>query len=272
MRKLDSVMKKDAWHLNQFPAYRRARAYVSALGVLQLHLRSPAVVAFFSFSFPGCGYLMQARYLRAFILIGWEVFINHHAKLNLGIMHALLGHFEKSKEVMDTRWLILYVGIYLFGIWDSYRITLDMNKQYILADREDAQIPNTVFSSWDFNYMDRREPQLALLWSALAPGVGHMYVHKIIAGFFLFVAITSLMYLSHIPQAIHYTLTGHFDTAKRILDMQWTLYLPSLYAFSIYDAYSSAVESNKLYVKEQARFLRTKYQNLDIGRLFLDRG
>jgi hypothetical protein len=257
--------------VNQYPLPRRPRAYVSALGITQIHLRNPWVIAFFAFSFPGFGSLMLNRYLKAFILISWEVFINYHAKVNLGIMYTLLGKFDKCKEVVDTRWLILYVSIYMFSIWDSYRVTIDMNKQYLLADREDALIPYMKYSSWDINYMDKRDPMVALLWSILAPGLGHFYVHKLITGLFISVATISLLYLSHIPQAIHYTFIGEFERAKRILDMQWTLYLPSMYSFFLYDAYNSAVEYNKLFEKEQSKFLRLKYQSPNFRMPIQDR-
>jgi hypothetical protein len=257
--------------MNRIPPYRRTRAFVSALGITHIHLRNPWVVAFFSFSYPGFGYLMQSRYLRAFTLIGWEVFINHNSKVNLGIMYSLLGKFDACKQVLDQKWLLLYIAMYIFSIWDSYRITVDINKQYILADREDAPIPNMKFSSWDINYLDKREPWAALIWSLLAPGLGHIYVHKIISGFFLFVATISLMSFSHIPQAIHFTFTGNFELAKRILDMQWTLYLPSIYMSSVYDAYTSAVEYNKLCEKEQSKYLRSKYQSVDFRMPLQDR-
>src|SRR5690606_8683837 len=126
--------------MNQNGAFRRQRAKVSTLTTSVLHLRSPWTVAFFAFSYPGFGYIMQHRYLKAFILMMWEVFINHNAKVNLGIMYSLQGQFEQAKAVLDERWLILYVGIYMYAIWDSFRITVDMNKQFLLADREDAPI------------------------------------------------------------------------------------------------------------------------------------
>lgn len=63
------------------------------------------------------------------------------------------------------------------------------------------------------------------------------------------------------PLAIHYTLAGDFDQAKNIVDMQWLLYLPSIYTFVFYDAYVTAVEQNKLFEKEQSKFLRQNYQH-----------
>lgn len=240
---------------------RRSRAYLSALGTTQLHLRNPWIVAFFSFSFPGFGYLMLERYLVAFIFIGWEVFINTKSNINVGILYTLLGDFDQAKQILDERWLILYVSIYLYNIWDCYRLAVDLNKQYLLADREDAPLRAFKFAATDINFLDKKNPALALVWSVLAPGVGHLYVHKVITGFFIFGATISLIVMSNIPLAIQYTATGHFELAKKVLDMQWTLYLPSMFAFIYYDAYISAIELNKLFEKEQSKYLRQRYQD-----------
>lgn len=243
------------------PSYRRKRAVLSAFATAQLHLRNPWIPAFFSFSFPGFGNLMQQRLLKGFVLIGWEIFINTKAKINLGIFYSLLGDFDKAKEVLDERWLILYSGIYMYSIWDSYRATVDMNKLYLLADREDAPIEPLKFTSLDLNYLDKREPLTALCWSIIAPGLGHLYVHKVIMGLFFFAFTVFLMYFSHLPQGITYMLQGNFAKSLSVLDMQWTLYLPSIYAYIFYDAYVSAIENNKLFEKSLSNYLRQTYQD-----------
>ncbi|MFD2075871.1 hypothetical protein [Geobacillus jurassicus] len=35
--------------------------------------------------------------------------------------------------MLDERWLMFYVAIYMYGIWDSYRGSVDMNKLYLLG-------------------------------------------------------------------------------------------------------------------------------------------
>lgn len=94
----------------------------------------------------------------------------------------------------------------------------------------------------------------------LAPGLGHLYVHKVIAGLFLFGFTIIVSYFARLPEAIIYTLTGRFDEAVRIVNMQWALYLPSIYSFVFYDAYVSAVEYNKLFEKELSNYLRRRCQ------------
>ncbi|NRD79103.1 hypothetical protein HPT25_17225 [Bacillus sp. BRMEA1] len=247
--------------MNQIPPFRRQRAYFSQLTTTQLHLKNPWVVAFFSFSYPGFGHFLQHRYASAFTLIIWETFINRKANVNLGIFYSLLGEFNKAKAVLDEKWLIFYVAIYMFGIWDSYRTTVDLNKQYLLADREDAPILNIKMGSWDMNYMDKRKPWIALCWSALFPGLGQLYLHNVISGFFIFIYTVSICYFGHILESIHLTMVGNFIQAKQVLNMQWTLYFPSIYLFIIYDAYISAIENNKLFEKEMSKYLRQTYQD-----------
>jgi hypothetical protein len=247
--------------LNQNPPFRRNRAYISQFSINQLHLRNPFVVAFFSFAYPGFGHMLQHRYLAAFILFLWELFINNLASVNLGIYYSLLGNFDQAKEVLDERWLMIYVGIYMLGIWDSYRSTVDMNKQYILADREDADMLTINLGSWGINYMDKRHPWVAAAWSALVPGLGHLYIHKMITGFFIFGYTIAIMYFGHVPLGIKESMLGNFQETKQVMNIQWLLYLPSIYLFVIYDAYASSIEYNKLFEKEMSKFLRKNYQN-----------
>jgi hypothetical protein len=216
---------------------------------------------FFAFSFPGFGNLLQHRYAKAFMLISWEIFINHRAKVNLGILYSLTGEFDKAKEVLDERWLIIYVGIYMYSIWDSYRSTIDLNRQYLLAERENAPLRPFIISTWDINYLDKRVPATTVAWSLLVPGLGHLYIHKVIAGLFLFAWTIAIMYFSNIPLGIKLTLAGDFVQTKEVLDMQWLLYLPSIYCFVAYDAYVSTVEYNKLFEKELSNYLKDHYQH-----------
>lgn len=247
--------------MRSYATYRRKRAHLSQMSTSHLHLRSPFIVAFFSFSYPGFGHLMQHRYLAAIILILWELFINNMANINLGIYYSLIGEFDKATEVLEERWLMIYVGIYMLGIWDSYRSTIDMNKQYILADREDSPLTPLAIGAWDINYLDKRNPLVALAWSALVPGLGHLYIHKVLIGFFVFGYTVAILYYGEIPLGIKHTMLGEFEQAKEVMNIQWLLYLPSIYLFIIYDAYTSAVEYNKLFEKEMSKYLRSNYQN-----------
>ncbi|GMA61226.1 hypothetical protein NZD89_16235 [Alicyclobacillus fastidiosus] len=246
--------------MNQNDYPRRNRAYVSEFSINQIHLRNPWITAAWSALAPGLGNLRQDRKVRGLILIIWGIVVNTSAKINTAIAYSLTGHFDIARKVIDTRWLLLYVAVYVFGLWDGYRGTVDVNKLYVLADREDAPIKPFVIKTLDVNFLDKRHPWVAAAWSALTPGLGTLYLHKIIQGLFFIGWTISVVYMAHCLPAIHYTMIGQFKHARQIMDMQWFLYLPAIYVFNIYDSYVSAVEYNKLFEKEQSKWLRDNYQ------------
>lgn len=239
---------------------RRQVAHVSILGTTQVHLRNPWIIAWWSAAFPGLGHLLLSKYLRGFLLFIWEVFVNIKAHINLGIYYSFIGEFDKAKEVLNKDWMLLYVATYIFAIWDSYRTTIDINNVYKLAAREDAEIRPYNIQSLEINYLDKRTPINAFLWSILLPGGGQLYIHRIITAAFTVIWWIVIIYYSKLLPAIHYSLLGEFQQATSILDIQWTLNIPSVYGFAIYDAYVNTVENNKLYDWEQSKFLKRQYQ------------
>lgn len=243
------------------PSARRRRAYVSILGTSQLHLRCPLVICLWSAIFPGLGHLLLSKYIRGLALFMWEIAINLQSHLNLAIFYTFTGEFEMAKQVLDKRWFLLYIPTFLFAMWDSYRTTVDMNKQFILAAREDAEVKPFIQHALGINYLDKGSPWVAVAWSALSPGAGQLIIHRIIVAFFILILWVLVVYQSNALPAVLYTCWGQFDKAKEILDIQWTLNFPSLFFFSIYDAYTNTVESNKLFDWEQARFLKKEYQS-----------
>lgn len=241
---------------------RRTIAYVSVLGTTQLHLRNPFIIACWSVLFPGLGHLLLSKYIRGFLLFIWEVIINFKAHINLLILYSFIGDFDRAKEVVDIQWMMLYIPTYIFAIWDSYRTTVDINHNYMLAAREDGEIKLFNISAMEFNYLDKRNPWVSVSWSLLVPGCGQLYLHRIITAFFIIVWWIVICYYSKLLPSIHYTLLGDFQQAKEVLNMHWFLNIPSVYFFAMYDAYINTVENNKLYDWEQSKFLKRDYQNL----------
>lgn len=247
--------------MNNSSSSRRQVAYVSTLGTTQLHLRNPYIIAWWSAAFPGLGHMLLSKYLRGFMLFVWEVIVNLNANVNLAIFYTFTGRFEMAKEVLDKRWLLLYCAIYIFSIWDSYRTTIDINNNYTLAAREDAWIMSFKLSSMEFNYLDKRSPLVSASWSMLMPGAGQLYIHRIVTATFTLIWWIAILYFSRVLPAIHYTFMGDFEHAKAIADPQWLLNLSSVYLFAVYDAYTNTVENNKLFDWEQAKFLKSNYEN-----------
>lgn len=239
---------------------RRQLAYTCILGTTQLHLRCPWVIVWWSAAFPGLGHLLLAKYFKGYVLFFLEVIVNNGAHVNMALLYTFTGRFEEAKNVLDPRWLLLYLPAYLFAIWDSYRIAVDLNHHYILASREDAEIKPFAIGSLGINYIDKRTPWVSALWSALMPGTGQLYIQRLTTSFFVLPWWIAIIYLSRMLPAIHCTLLGDSSGAARVPDPQWFLNIPSVYFFSIYDAYANTVENNKLFEWEQDRFFKKHYQ------------
>lgn len=246
---------------NSIPTARRSIAFLSSLGITKLHLRNPFLVSCWSIAFPGMGHLLLSQYLRGFILFFWEFFINYKAHVNLLILYSFTGDFEKAKQVVDIQWLMLYIPTYIFAIWDSYKSTVDLNHLYMLAAREDAPIETYKIDTVEINYLDKTTPWVSAVWASLIPGSGQLYTNRIISACFLVICWIVVCYYSKVLPSIHYTLLGDFSHAKSVLNMQWFLNIPSLYIFSIYDAYTCSIEVNRLFVSEQTKFLKKDYED-----------
>lgn len=240
---------------------RRYKAHVSVLGTTQIHLRNPYIIAWWSAAFPGFGHLILSKYIRGFTLFIWEVIINLNAHVNLAMIYSFQGNIELAKNILDTRWLLIYIPVYIFGIWDSYRTTVDMNNVYFLAEREDHSFNTFSIGALEINYLDKREPTLSFVWSLLMPGLGQLYIHRIVTAFFVIVWTVVFFYFSHALEAVSLLFLGEIKQATSILQPEWLLFFPSLYGFAVYDSYINTVENNKLFDKEQRGFLKGNYQD-----------
>jgi len=240
---------------------RRKRAYVSLSGTTTLHLRNPYVIATWSAAFPGLGHLLLSKYITGFLLFLWEIFINYQAHVNLAILYSLTGKIDMVKQVINVNWAMLYIPTYIFAIYDSYRSTVDINNVFTLAVKEDAEIVPFKIGALEINFLDKKTPWVAAVWSLLSPGTGQVYIHRTIVAVFLLVSWIVVSYNSHLLPAMQYTLLGQLDKAKAIVDWQWYLNIPSIYIYAMYDAYVNCVEENNLYDWEQSKFLKKYYQN-----------
>jgi TM2 domain-containing membrane protein YozV len=240
---------------------RRYKAHVSILGTTQLHLRSPYIIAWWSAAFPGFGHLILSKYLRGYALFLWEVVVNIKAHVNLSMIYSFQGNISMAKEVLDTRWLLMYIPVYLFGIWDSYRTTVDMNRVYLLAENEKHRYNTYSIGALEINYLDKRNPLLSIIWSMFIPGLGQLYIHRILTAFFVIFGSVVFFYFSHALEAISLLFLGKVSEATSVLKPEWLLFFPSHYGFAIYDSYINTVENNKLFEEELKTYLQENYQS-----------
>jgi hypothetical protein len=240
---------------------RRYRAHVSILGTTQIHLRNPYIIAWWSAAFPGFGHLLMSKYLRGFVLFIWEVVVNIQSHLNSAMILSFQGEIEQAKEVLNIRWLLIYIPVYIFAIWDSYRTTVDLNKIHILAEREEHRFNSFSIGALEINYLDKRNPVMAVVWSLFVPGLGQLYIHRIVSAFIGIVWTVVFFYFSHGLEALTYLFMGDIKKSTSAINPEWLLFLPSLYGFSLYDSYINTVENNKLYDKEQRGYFRENFQS-----------
>jgi hypothetical protein len=113
--------------------------------------------------------------------------------------------------------------------------------------------------------MDKRKPWLSVAWSLGMPGLGQLYINRIITAAFILIWFLVIIYFSKVLPAIHYTFIGDFKQAKAIVNPQWLLNIASVYLFAMYDAYTNTIEHNKLFVWEQSKFFKKEYQNINFN-------
>lgn len=240
---------------------RRPKSSISTVSINIIHLRNPLVVAWWSFAYPGFGHFRSLSIFKGVFLFLGELLINTYSQLNQAIFFSFTGNFAMAKQVLNTDLLLLYCGILLFAVWDSYRIAVEVNKVSVLADHENALLTPMVLEPVGLNFYEKRNPWVAVAWSALLPGLGHLYSVSLIQSMFLFIVGIGIAYFSHLLPALHLVATGNLAQAKAVLDPQWLLNFPSFYVFSIYDAYVKTVEFNKIFDQEQAQYFRNNYQS-----------
>ncbi|GAA0316909.1 hypothetical protein GCM10008967_04370 [Bacillus carboniphilus] len=240
--------------------YRGKLAHLSIFGTTQIHLRNPYIVAMWSIAFPGYGHLLLSKYLRGFSLVLWELFINQSTHLNTAMVYTFIGEIDAAKEVLDIQYMHLYIPVYLFAIWDSYRTTVDLNQIYLINEHGSPPANQLIIKPFEVNYLDKRNPVVAAFWSMTIPSVGQLYIHRIFGAIFTLILTVVFIHYSHFLEGVHYLLIGDINKSKEVLNMQWLLYMPSFYFFTIYDSYMNAVENNKLYETEQKNYLKKYYQ------------
>ncbi len=209
---------------------RRPKAFVGSLTTNHLFLRNPFMMAWLSATFPGFGHISLGNYVTGMILFIWEMLANTMAKINLAILYSFTGRYDMAKEILNNRWLLLYAPVYVFAMWDTYRRTVKYNQYSLLADRAEQMPTPVAMSSVEINSLDKRSPWVAVAWTLLAPGLGHIYSHRMVTGFFLLIWWIVSVYNSLVLQAVQYTALGLFEQAKAVVDPQWLIYLPQLLA------------------------------------------
>ena len=99
------------------------------------------------------------------------------------------------------------------------------------------------------------------MWSLFVPGLGQLYIHRILTAIFIIIWLVTFLYFSNFLAAVSMMFLGEIDKATSVLKSEWLLFLPSHYGFAVYDAYINTVENNKLFEKDLRNHLQLNYQS-----------
>ncbi|TFB18508.1 hypothetical protein E3U55_12000 [Filobacillus milosensis] len=238
---------------------RRLSMNICPMGTSLIRQTRPWVPTCWSIAMPGFGHFHLGGYTTGVILMSGEIIFNNIGKINLAILYTFTLQFEKAHEVINYNCALLCAIIYLFGIWDSYRLTVESNNCAYLVSKEKSQIYQlSAIHILGVNFVNKRIPWVGVFWSILFPGLGHLYAHQILKSLTLILSTVAITAMTQLGDLILLTLTGQFNMIQNV-NYQWLLFLPSFYLFSMYDVYSEITNINNLYKEEQLQFLLKQY-------------
>ncbi|MBB6214512.1 hypothetical protein HNQ80_000592 [Anaerosolibacter carboniphilus] len=247
--------------------HRRPLAILSKFGVTNLHRQNPYIVAWWAAAFPGFGHYLLNQYFRATLLTLTEVITNTLAHVNEAIVYTFCGDFERAKVVLQPRWALGYIIIYFYSIWDSYRSTLAQNKMCHLAELENERLDCMLFTSSEIQYLEQKKPATAAIYSFFFPGLGQLYNHRFGLAFYAMLWWWIYLTLSRAHESLTMIITGNIEMSIPLLHPHWLLFMPSVLGGSVYHAFITSKEHNRLFRLEQRRFLKERYQDSDV-RIF----
>lgn len=218
-------------------------------GISFITPRKPLVAMWWSVLLPGFGHLYAESHLVGFFLMIWEAILNHMARLNLAIFHTILGEYAEAGRVLRLEWALMYPFMYLFAIFDSYRLAVQMN-QYCQIEEVQAERQFTWLAMkplWGMNFLDKRNPLTTGLSNLILGGLGHLYNLRVAKAVFLTTWFLIVVFMSRSNVAYALTLQGRFAEAAAVIDYQWVLFGPSIMIFNAVNGYTDAVDLNNLY-------------------------
>lgn len=96
-----------------------------------------------------------------------------------------------------------------------------------------------------------KSPYAAMLWSMLLPGFGQIYnkdycMGIVLIGFEILVNLNANLNL-----ALLFSFNGDFMQAHDVINYRWAMFYPSLYGFSMWQAFNAAKANNDKKFSEQ---------------------
>ncbi|ENH97723.1 hypothetical protein J416_04126 [Gracilibacillus halophilus YIM-C55.5] len=115
----------------------------------------------------------------------------------------------------------------------------------------------------------KKSPISALFWSMAFPGLGQLYNKEYIKGLVLMGLEIYFNVMSNINMSLIYTINLEIHKALTVANIEWGLFYPSIYAFSMWDAFNRAKDINHIHDIENGNSTmskeRTYYTGLFLG-------
>ncbi|MGR3763613.1 hypothetical protein [Rossellomorea sp. NS-SX7] len=83
-----------------------------------------------SIALPGFPQLLVGLWFKGTLFVLLEVIINVQSNFNQAIMYSFLGETHKAAAVIDYQWLMFYPCLYMFAMWDAYKLALMEEQEY----------------------------------------------------------------------------------------------------------------------------------------------
>lgn len=98
--------------------------------------------------------------------------------------------------------------------------------------------------------MDKQRPEYkyplaSLLWSLALPGFGQIYNGQIVLGIILMIWELFSNVFSSLNLSIMETFHGNYHEAHDVINFQWGMFYPSVWGFSMWQAYNKAITINQ---------------------------
>lgn len=243
-------------------------ATISVFGVTHLHRQNPYMVVWWSAAFPGFGHYLLNQYARATLLTLSELITNTLSHVNEAIVFTFCGKFEMARSIIKPQWLFGYLIIYFYSMWDSYRSAVVQNKMCHLAELENEQLPRTKLHPIEIQYLEQKNPLTAALYSFFFPGLGQLYNHRYGLAFYSMFWWWFYLTVSRAHESVLNLLLGNIQDSISMLHPHWFLFMSSVVGGSMYHAFITAIEHNRLFCLEQRQHLTERYGESTV-RIFI---
>lgn len=109
-----------------------------------------------------------------------------------------------------------------------------------------ARRPLAIISVYGISYLHRRDPLMVAWWSVVFPGLGQYLLHQYMRGSLFAISEIIFNTLSHVNEAIVFTLCGQFAMAGSVLQTRWLYGYLIIFFYCIWSSYRSTIVQNKM--------------------------